>query len=79
LAQGANRTAALNRSKLIRKTEVGREEVPIPLGKMLADKAPDESLVDGDVLFIPSSGAKNAMHVMETVLPAAASAAIYRY
>jgi len=28
LAQGTNKTAALNKSKLIRKTQTGREEMP---------------------------------------------------
>jgi len=78
LAQGANRTASLNRSKLIRKTEAGREEVRVPLGKILADKAPDKALMDGDVLFVPSSEAKNAMHTVESILPAAAGAAILK-
>ena len=40
LAQGTNRTASLNHAKLIRKTEAGREEVPVPLKKILASKAP---------------------------------------
>jgi polysaccharide export outer membrane protein len=78
LAQGANRTAALNRARLIRKTDAGRQELPVQLAKILADKAPDQPLSDGDILFVPSSGAKNAMRTMETVLPAAAGAAIYR-
>jgi polysaccharide biosynthesis/export protein len=79
LAQGTNKTAALNRAKVIRKTETGREEVSVSLNKILANKAPDETLFDGDILFVPNSARKSALGNMEQViLPAAASAAIYR-
>jgi len=78
LAQGTNRTASLNHSKLIRKTEAGREEVPVPLKKILANKAEDELLADGDILFVPGSAPKNALRDVESILPAAAGAAIYR-
>lgn len=78
LAQGTNRTASLNHAKLIRKTEAGREEVPVPLKKILASKLPDRMLADGDILFVPTSGAKDALRDVEGILPAAAGAAIYR-
>jgi polysaccharide export outer membrane protein len=77
LAQGTNRTASLDHTKLIRKTSAGHEETPVPLKKILADKAPDELLADGDILFIPSSGPKNALRDVESILPSAAGAAIY--
>jgi polysaccharide export outer membrane protein len=78
LAQGTNRTASLNHAKLIRKSDGTHEEVPIPLKKILASKAPDELLADGDILFLPTSGPKNAWRDVESILPAAAGAAIYR-
>ena len=78
LAQGTNRTASLNHAKLIRKTDGVRQEVPIPLKKILNDKAEDQLLADGDILFVPSSGPKNALRDVESILPAAAGAAIYR-
>ena len=37
-----------------------------------------QMLADGDILFVPTSGAKNALRDVESVLPAAAGAAIYR-
>lgn len=77
LAQGTNRTASLNHAKLIRKTETGLEEMPVPLGKMLANKTPDEPLADGDILFVPVSSAKHTLVVAESILPAAAAAAVY--
>jgi polysaccharide export outer membrane protein len=78
LAQGTNRTAALDKAKVIRKNDGVREEVPVSLKKILANNAPDETLSDGDILFVPSSAAKNAWHSVEEILPAAAGASIYR-
>jgi polysaccharide export outer membrane protein len=79
LAQGTNKTAALNRAKVIRKTDTGRQELPVSLKKILANNAPDETLFDGDILFVPNSAGKSALRSVEQViLPAAASAAIYR-
>jgi polysaccharide export outer membrane protein len=78
LAQGPNKTAALNSAKLIRQTDDGREELRVPLRKILSNKAPDRTLADGDILFIPSSSAKNALVTVESVLPSVASASIFR-
>jgi polysaccharide export outer membrane protein len=78
LAQGTSRTASLNHAKLIRKTVAGREELPVPLKKLLANKDPDLMLADGDILFVPGSGPKNALRDVESILPSAAGAAIYR-
>jgi polysaccharide biosynthesis/export protein len=78
LAQGTNRTASLNHARLIRKGDSGRQEVPVPLSKILDAKAPDLLLADGDILFVPSSAAKNALRNMESILPSVAGAAIYR-
>jgi polysaccharide export outer membrane protein len=58
LAQGTNRTAALNKAKLIRKTTTGREEYAVELKRILDNQVPDMSLADGDILFIPASGFK---------------------
>ena len=79
LAQGTNKTAALNRAKVIRKTDAGREELSVSLNRILANKAPDQTLYDGDILFVPTSASKSALSSVEQVImPAAASAAIYR-
>jgi polysaccharide export outer membrane protein len=78
LAQGTSRTASPDKSKLIRKTATGREELPIQVKKILADKAPDMMLADGDILYVPGSGPKNALRDVEAILPSAAGAAIYR-
>jgi polysaccharide export outer membrane protein len=78
LAQGTNRTASLNHAKVIRKTATAREELPVPLKKILSNNAPDQPLADGDILFVPGSSAKTALRDVESILPATATAAIYR-
>jgi polysaccharide export outer membrane protein len=62
LAQGANKTAALNKSKLIRKTPNGPEEIPVRLGRVLAGKESDPRLEDGDILFVPPGKLKPAAY-----------------
>jgi polysaccharide biosynthesis/export protein len=78
LAQGMNPTAAKRSAKLIRTTLQGRQEIPIDLKKILRSKEADLAMQDNDILFVPSSTAKNALKDFEAVLPAAASASIYR-
>ena len=77
LAQGTNRTASLNHTKLIRKTGDTREEMSVPLKKILANNSPDQLLADGDILFVPTSGPQSAWRDVESIMPAAASAAVY--
>ena len=62
LAGGGTRTAALNKSRIIRQTPNGLQEIPIRLKKILYAKAPDVALVKGDILFVPGSGAKAAAY-----------------
>jgi polysaccharide biosynthesis/export protein len=62
LAGGSTRTSALNKTKILRQTPSGVQEIPINLKKVLYAKAPDMALVKGDVLFIPGSAAKAAAY-----------------
>jgi polysaccharide export outer membrane protein len=78
LAQGTNPTAAKSSARLIRTTSQGRQEIPVNLKKILTAKATDLALQDNDILFVPSSAAKNALRDLEAALPAASAASIYR-
>ena len=78
LAQGTNSTAARGSAKLIRTTPQGRQEIPVDLKKILSSKQTDLAMRDNDILFVPSSAAKNTWKDIEAVLPAAAGASIYR-
>jgi polysaccharide export outer membrane protein len=59
------------------------KEVPINLDKILAGKAPSPLLKPNDVLFVPNSGGKEALHVLEQstagIVGALGGAAIYRW
>jgi polysaccharide export outer membrane protein len=79
LAEGSRPDAALNKSKLIRKTEAGSEEIPIPLGKILASAVPDQKLQPDDILFVPNSAAKGAARrSLEAIVQTATGVIIYR-
>ncbi|MGD0792920.1 MAG: polysaccharide biosynthesis/export family protein [Terriglobales bacterium] len=62
LAGGGTRTSALNKTKILRQTPNGIQEIPVNLKKVLYAKAPDMALVKGDILFIPGSAAKAAAY-----------------
>ena len=80
LAQGSNRTASLKHTRLIRKTEVGREEYAINLKLMLQNKLPDLTLSDGDILYVPSSQGKYlGYRGIEAAVQVATGIAIYSH
>jgi polysaccharide biosynthesis/export protein len=58
LAGGHTKTSALNKTRILRETTNGVQEIPIPLKKILYAKAPDVPLQKGDVLFVPGSPGK---------------------
>jgi polysaccharide export outer membrane protein len=78
LAQGTTYTAAKSSTKIIRTTPQGHEEIPVDLKRILASKAADAPLQDNDILFVPSSAARATLKNMESLLPVAAGATIYR-
>ena len=60
LAGGGTRTSALNKTKILRETPNGVQQIPVKLKNVLHAKAPDVALMKGDVLFVPGSSAKAA-------------------
>jgi len=79
LAQGTNPNAALNATRLIRKTPEGPKDVPLDLKKILAAKAPDPQLQPDDVVFVPGSAGKSAAkRGAEAILQMATGIAIWR-
>src|SRR5215471_13346716 len=80
LDQGANTTAKLDGARLIRRTGDQREDVPIALKRILASQAPDVNLQADDILFVPNSRAKSALHRgLEAIVQAATGVAIYSH
>jgi polysaccharide biosynthesis/export protein len=79
MAQGANNTAKLAKTILIRRTTNGPQEIPIPLDRIMTAKAEDIPLQPEDIVFVPrSSGKAAARRSLEAILQAATGAAIYR-
>jgi polysaccharide export outer membrane protein len=58
LAQGVNRTAK-SKGVLIRSTPGGHTQTPLELNKILASQTADPKLQDGDIVYVPVSGAKD--------------------
>ena len=79
MAEGQNPTAAMNKSKLIRRLPGGEpQEIPLALGDMLSSKIPDVHLQAEDIIFVPNSKAKSATkRTMEAIIQAATGMAIY--
>jgi polysaccharide export outer membrane protein len=79
LAGGANKTAKLGGSRLIRKSPEGNvTETKLEIKKMLEAKAPDVTLQADDILFIPVSGGKViAARTFEATMTMATAMAIY--
>jgi len=80
LAGGPNRTAKLDGTRIIRKSNGpnGMTETVVPLKKMLRAKAPDVQLQADDILFIPVSGTKMlTARGIETALALTSAVAIY--
>lgn len=77
LAGYANHTAAVGKSKLVRKTPTGVEEIDLPVGAMEKGKTKDIALLPDDVVYVPFSALRNVMVNGSSILASATSAAIY--
>lgn len=78
LAEGAKFEASLDKSMLIRKTESGREEIPVPLRKILSSQTADLKLKPDDILFVPGSKTKSAVRRgLEAAVQTATGVAVY--
>jgi len=79
LAQGLNPTASLGKARIIRRRNNKLEDIPVPLKQITAASAPDISLENEDVLFIPNSTSKSAARrSLESIVQVATGMAIYR-
>lgn len=78
LAQGANQTASLGKSELIRKAESGRLVYNLDLKRILKGDASDLLLADGDILYVPVSYKKvYTLRGIEAMIGVGAQTAIY--
>ena len=84
LAEGLAPNAKGSEARIFQPTTSGTpKETPINLDKILAGKAPSIFLKPNDVLFVPNSAGKEALHVLEQstagIVGALGGAAIYRW
>jgi polysaccharide export outer membrane protein len=83
LAEDLKPTAAGKNAMIIRKNPVkanGREEIPVNLTKVLAGREIDSQLQANDILFVPDSPGKKALHRgAEAAITAATWGLIYHY
>jgi polysaccharide export outer membrane protein len=77
LAGGANKTAKLSATRIIRKGPSGVTETPVELKKVLQAKAPDLELQANDILFVPTSTTRLVGRgTLQAALQAAAAVSI---
>jgi polysaccharide biosynthesis/export protein len=77
LAGYANHTAAVGKSKLVRETAAGVQEIDLQVSAIQKGKKPDVALLPDDVVYIPFSFVRNIGINGQGILASAASAAIY--
>ena len=59
LAGGGGKASAMKRVQLVRTMDDGRkEQITIPVNLIFKGQAPDVALIDGDILFVPTSTGK---------------------
>jgi polysaccharide biosynthesis/export protein len=79
LAGYANHTAAVGKSKLVRETDDGVQEINLEVGAMQKGKQPDLALLPDDVIYVPFSFMRNVGLNGQSILASVASAAIYAH
>jgi polysaccharide export outer membrane protein len=78
-AEGANPTSSLRNAKIVRKGEKGPIDIPVDIKKIMQAKAPDVTLQAEDVVFIPTSTAKNVgERTLQSIVSIATGVATYR-
>jgi polysaccharide export outer membrane protein len=77
LAGSPNHTAAVGKSKLVRKTATGVEEINLPVGAMQKGHEPDIALMPDDVVYVPFSFIRNVAVNGQSILASATSAVVY--
>jgi polysaccharide export outer membrane protein len=76
VAGGPTHVASAGKTRLLRKTDTGFQEQQIDLKKLLRGKAPDVSVRNDDILFVPISGVKSALNA-SALVATVGTAAIY--
>jgi polysaccharide export outer membrane protein len=81
LAEFVTPTAKTNKAVIIRKSSTaagGTLEIPVELNKIIDGKAKDRALLANDILFVPDSASKRALHKAGDAAAQAAALLVYR-
>jgi polysaccharide export outer membrane protein len=80
LAGGGGHAAALNRVHIVRTLESGRkEDIVVAVNRIYKGKAPDVTLKDGDIVYVPTSnGRLITEQAISSALSIGTNVAIYR-
>jgi polysaccharide export outer membrane protein len=80
LSGGTGKAPALKRVQLVRTMDDGRKEaITIPVNLIFKGQAPDVTLVDGDILYVPTSTGKLITEqAITAALGIGTSVAVYR-
>ena len=82
LAENPIGTAKRNQTVIIRndpQAPGGRKQIPVELKKVLAGKKPDPVLEAEDILFVPDSAGKHALHRgIDAIVATSAAVTVYR-
>jgi polysaccharide export outer membrane protein len=76
LASGPGQNASLKKSRIIRRTASGLQELPISLKDIMAGKAPDPPLQAEDIVYVPG---RKSYPYLNMVLATVTTASIYRF
>lgn len=77
VAGGTTHLAKAGKSRILRKTDTGFKEEEIDLKKLLRGRTHDVAVSDQDIIYVPTSGVKEALNA-SALVATAASTAIYR-
>jgi len=81
LAQNVKSTASPEKAMIVRKnpnTPDGSQRIPLDLRKILKGREPDQKLLADDILVVPDSASKKALHRAAEAAAQASSLVIYR-
>ncbi|HVP65339.1 MAG TPA: polysaccharide biosynthesis/export family protein [candidate division Zixibacteria bacterium] len=79
LAQGTAHGASLKHTRLVRTDAQGRHETLVAVNEIFKGRAPDVTLKDGDILYVPTSNGKiAASRTLDAVIGLGSGVALYR-
>jgi protein involved in polysaccharide export with SLBB domain len=80
LSGGGGKASAMKRVQLVRTLDDGRKEaITIPVNLIYKGQAPDVALIDGDILYVPTSNAKLATEqAIQAALGIGTSVIVYK-